>query len=272
MIALEREQYPLVDIRHDSRWESIEYDPHIGEHEPTRLLPYLEPGNRVLEIGCGYGNVVARLARPDLDLRVVGVDINVRAIHTAAEKLKNLDVGHVRLFSGDVLAEEWHKQYEWRSEKVGEQSPAGKPRQVEDIGRFDAVILIRVLTCFPLKDRWDALLDRCSSLLNPGGLIYIDDFWQDPSFPAYRTRYDSGLAYAHAEGITDWREGSFLVPEAAGTGEDVDFVAHHHSGQEIRHIQARFREIDFRYKRSLSMNGNPCGMFVLMGRNRLQSA
>ena len=90
MIALEREQYPLVDIRHDSRWESIEYDPHIGEHEPTRLLPYLEPGNRVLEIGCGYGNVVARLARPDLDLRVVGVDINVRAIHTAAEKLKNL--------------------------------------------------------------------------------------------------------------------------------------------------------------------------------------
>lgn len=211
-------------------WGSIDYQPHLAAILPDALIPLLPAGARVLEIGCNRGDVAFWLAERGAE--VLGVDLNPAAIQQAQARAQRAPAGtRVRFDCLDV---------------------ATQPL----IGTYDAVTLIRVLTCFPMLPTWSVLLERVRSLLAPGGLLYVHDFVRDDRSAVYRERYAAGQR-------AGWRPGNFRVD---GPDGQLMFVAHHHDQSEIAVIAEPYETVFFAEHKSLSMNGNPCTMFELVAR------
>lgn len=206
-------------------WESIDYRPVIEAHYPHALLSELPRSASVLEIGCNDGVVSCFVATERPDVTVHGIDVNVRAIAAARLRATQQQLDNMQFDVADVTK---------------------FPRR-----QYDAVITIRVLTCFPRTKEWDALLRVIARAVRPGGLWYAVDYLYDPANPAYRDRYRAG----EAEGF---RRGSFPVTSGA------QFVAHHHTEEEIPCLTQPFENIRLRRFESLSMNGNRAAMFELL--------
>jgi SAM-dependent methyltransferase len=217
-------------------WHGIDYEPALSEMLPRRLLPFLMKEQRVLEAGCNKGQVSVFLAQKGLN--VLGVDINDQAIKEAAELAKGLGVeDRVRFDRSDFLT-------------------------TSQSATFDAVVMIRFLTCLPLLEDWRTALSRCDAALTPGGYVYIRDFLLDPANPAYQARYAEGEA-------NRWRQGNFPVSDPAG---HPLFVAHHHTETELGEIAAMFEPVHQNRHRSVSMHGNRCMMFEFIGRKKIDVA
>lgn len=105
-----------------------------------RVLPFLPPGARVLDLGAGHGTF-ARLAVAAGASGVVAVEPDVRKL----------------------LATWRHQQVRF----VGGYSDAVR-------GTFDAVTVFDVLCRIPL-DRWDGLLRQAFERLAPGGVLLIKE-------------------------------------------------------------------------------------------------
>ncbi|HEX8812449.1 MAG TPA: class I SAM-dependent methyltransferase, partial [Terracidiphilus sp.] len=157
-------------------------------------------------------------------LDVLGVDINADAILQARALAEILNV-RVRFLEGDFLDH-------------------------PDLGRFDLVVMVRVLTCFSLLSDWRALLTRSLACVAPGGLIYVHDFLFTPENEIYRKRYEEGARQG-------WRSGNFAVPAKNG---GTLFIAHHHSTEELEEIMGPYEKILLNPHDSLSLNGNACRM------------
>ena len=215
-------------------WRHIEYRPPV-EMLPHALLPHLRPNATLLDVGCHSGAVACFLAQEGAS--VLGIDINAEAIVRARRRAvaSGLD-NRAQFMEIDVLEE-------------------------KALGTFDAVLLIRVLTCFATRTSWCRLLRRAYSLVKEGGLLYVRDFVHTPDNPIYRERYAQGAALG-------WRSGNFAVHDAGG---QLLFVAHHHPNPEIHEIVRPYELLGLEYLPSLSMNGNECLTFEFMGR-RLQTA
>jgi SAM-dependent methyltransferase len=211
-------------------WRSVDYKPAIPELLPHSLVPLLSPGQTALDIGCNNGRVGLFLAK--CGIKTLGIDLNHDAIDTARAYAERGGVSGKACFRVADIIEE----------------PLS--------GGFDAVLMIRVLTCFPDLDTWRLLLHRAHESLTERGLIYIRDFVLDEGNPMYQPRYEAGARLG-------WRWGNFLVSDAAGRSL---FVAHHHTQEELNEILAPYGKIDLSYHSSLSMNGNACRMFEFVGR------
>jgi SAM-dependent methyltransferase len=211
-------------------WTRIDYQPAIAELTPAAVLAHLAAGSTALDIGCNKGDVSLYLARHGLN--VVGIDLNEAAV--AAAKQRAADAG----LSGLV---------NFRVADVLDDPPDG---------RFDVVLLIRILTCFPDLSAWHPLLERVGALVGPQGYFYVHDFLLFPESPAYSARYAEGERRG-------WRPGNFAVNDAAG---DLSFIAHHHSEEESASIMAPWNRVYFNVHESLSLNGNACRMFEFLGR------
>jgi cyclopropane fatty-acyl-phospholipid synthase-like methyltransferase len=197
---------------------------------PEALLPYLEPGDTALDIGCNAGGVALFLAARGVN--VVGIDINANAVLTAREQAERKGLAGAAQFEvSDVLTHQQSRE-------------------------FDIVLMTRVLTCFSDQTIWDKLLRRAYSFLRPGGLIYIHDFVHSPEIEQYRHRYNASAARG-------WRLGNFPVPGPAG---ELLFVAHHHTAAEIDQIRKPYETLRLDLHDSISMNGNRCKMFELIAR------
>jgi len=140
----------------------------------VRVREMLRPGDRILDLGCGPGRVLAGLRADSLGCRHVGADINGPALSLA--RGQGLDV--VR---ADLTALPF----------------AG--------GAFDAGILHAVLTTIPGREGRLAVLAEARRVI--GRVLCLADFLQNWELPYYRARYEAGLAET---GET----GSFLVREA----------------------------------------------------------
>jgi hypothetical protein len=119
---------------------------------------------------------------------------------------------------------------------------------------FDAVLMIRFLTCFPIAEDRRRLLATARAAIIPNGILYVHDFLLSDE---YRGRYDDAVSKGMAYG-------DFPVMHRDGT---VRFVAHHHTEQEARTMLDGYQPLLFRVHDSLSMNGNPCRMFEMIGRS-----
>jgi SAM-dependent methyltransferase len=213
------------------RWRSIDYRPTLSELSAEPLAPYLRSGQRALEIGCNCGRTALWLANHGID--TVGIDINSKAILQAREDAKKLSNVKVRFLEGDFLDR-------------------------FDLGRFDLIVMIRVLTCFPRIDDWHTLLRRCFDGLARDGLLYLHDYVMSPQFESYRKRYIE----AERRG---WRTGNLAVPGRKG---GTLFVAHHHSIEEIAEITHCYQPIFLNFHDSISLNGNSCRMFEFLGKRQ----
>lgn len=210
-------------------WSSISYKPLIAAHYPALLIDALTESASVLEIGCNEGIVCHYIASNRPDVVVRGIDINEEAIALARKEVADSRLSNVEFETCDVL---------------------------HDSGSYDAVVAIRVLTCFPHEEEWRALVESVERLLRIGGLFYAVDYIFDPANPAYTERYARG----EHDGC---RRGTFHVNTPSG---ELLFLAHHHTEEEIVCMTRRFVPLSFRRFESLSMNGNPVMLFELLGR------
>jgi SAM-dependent methyltransferase len=211
-------------------WRLIEYKPVISELLPHSLLPYVSGEQTALDIGCNTGSASLFLAQHGLN--VLGIDINAKAICIANGRAEQSGLyTRVRFIESDIL-------------------------YAQDIGLFDLVLMIRLLTCFSSLESWHLLLQEAHSKLKDKGLIYINDFKVADASEVYQERYDAGVRLG-------WRKGNFAVNDASG---HLLFVAHHHSADEIDKIISPYSQVELNFHRSLSMNGNVVEMFEFIGR------
>ena len=128
-----------------------------------RLLDRLqtEPGNRVLEIGCGTGRNLAVLAGKQPDLNLYGLDASTLMLESARVRFQRDCKSIVSLKQG--LAEEFEPK------KTFGQS-----------GHFDVIFFSYALSMIPL---WRESVDAALNGLRTGGSIYIVDFWDQQHWP-----------------------------------------------------------------------------------------
>jgi len=221
---------PMSEPSEYALWRSLDYRPTLATLPVDNLAPYLRRGETALEIGCSRGQTTMWLGSRGLD--VLGIDINGDAISQARRSAKISNV-KTHFIEGDFLDQ-------------------------PDLGKFDLVVMIRVLTCFAEFTNWCALLSRSFDCVAGAGLIYIHDFVASPENDAYRERYNEGTRRG-------WRTGNFAVPGKEG---DIQFIAHHHSTEEIDEIMKPYEKVFLNFHDSLSLNGNSCRMFEFLGKAR----
>lgn len=138
------------------------YDPtrkyYLLGRDRTLAEMALTPGARVLEVGCGTGRNLIRLARMYPGTVLVGVDASAAMLATAERRVAAAGLTQrIRLVHG--LAEELH-------------DPEG----------FDAVLFSYVLSMVPA---WMPALDHALAMLRAGGAVHVVDFWDQAELPAW---------------------------------------------------------------------------------------
>jgi SAM-dependent methyltransferase len=213
-----------------SDWRFIDYEPAIAELFPHALLPYLSKGQTALDIGCNTGAVSLFLAEQGCN--VLGVNLNPSAIQEAKERARATGLSsQARFLAVDIT-------------------------KASDLGEFDFVLMIRLLTCFSSLQSWRQLLQQAHSLIKKDGIIYIHDFKIVEGDTVYKDRYRNGEQLG-------WRSGNFAVNDSTGS---LLFIAHHHSTGEIEEIASPYSKLELNFHHSLSMNGHECEMFEFIGR------
>ena len=126
-----------------------------------RLNP--EPGDCVLEIGCGTGRNLIRIARHYPDARVFGIDISSEMLASANRSIVRHQLSsRVRVATAD--AAEFN------------------PTMLLGRAQYDRIVISYSLSMIP---DWRSVLPLAYSLLQRGGELHIVDFGDFESMPAW---------------------------------------------------------------------------------------
>lgn len=152
-----------------------------AENSAAYLLPSLQPGQTMLDVGCGPGNLTVDLARRVAPGQVVGVDASEAVIELARQE--NADEQHVRFEVADAYA-----------------------LPFED-DSFDVVHAHQVLQ--HLADPVAALTEM-RRVARPGGIVAVRD-----------ADYAGMTWFPPSHGLDEWRELYHEVTEANGHEADA---------------------------------------------------
>ncbi|MEO7571637.1 MAG: class I SAM-dependent methyltransferase [Acidimicrobiales bacterium] len=119
----------------------------INLEDFAELVHSVAPARRILEVGCGDGSLVQRLATVYPEAEIVGIDISAEP---------------GRLFEGD------RSRVSFRSIGTGDLLRQDPPR-------FDLVVICDVVHHVPHNER-DALLTEARALLVPGGHLIVKEW------------------------------------------------------------------------------------------------
>lgn len=197
----------------DSPGESLE---SAQRRKISRLLALaqLQPGQRLLEIGCGWGSLAVEAART-LDCHVTGITLSENQLHSARERAAAAGV----------------------SDRIDFQ--LCDYRDVE--GRFDRIVSVEMLEAVG-HEFLGTFFRRCDTLLAPGGRVVIQVITvPDQRYDGYRRGCDwiqkhifpGGLApslSALCHAMT--RDSRFVV-------ESLDNIGAHYATT-LRHWRQRF--------------------------------
>jgi ubiquinone/menaquinone biosynthesis C-methylase UbiE len=132
---------PFYDLVH--RFSGIE-----GVHAEMIRMAELRPGLRVLDVGCGTGNLLLALGRERRDVELVGLDPDHRALARAARKARRARV-----------AASWRQGY---AEEL--------PYPDDSVDRVFSSLMLH-----HLHEEKDALLAEVRRVLRPDGLLVLAD-------------------------------------------------------------------------------------------------
>jgi SAM-dependent methyltransferase len=130
------------------RYQQYKYRATL-EHA-RRHLPCVRP--RVLDVGCGEGHLLVRVAEAFPGARLHGVDISPAAVARAGELLTGRDVEN--LWTRDIVSD-----------------PLDGP--------YDLIFCTEVLYYLGRERRSRQIVDRLSGLLAPGGVLVLQHPWPE---------------------------------------------------------------------------------------------
>lgn len=220
-----------------SYWETVS---GINIPSSLELYPiihkYLREGDKILDIGCGFGKISLELA--SLGYSITGIDINAEAVKLSKAIAKSLDL---------------NKKTKGKVEfKVGNASAL--PFRESS---FDFAVMQAFLTSVPNPQERFRIIQEAFRVLKPEGYLYLAEFGQNWHLKLYRKRYLQDFSVTK-------EEGSFLALNPK-TGE-IEFIAHHFSEKELVFllIDCGF-EIDyFKVEELKTRTGNKINGFVIV--------
>jgi S-adenosylmethionine-diacylgycerolhomoserine-N-methlytransferase len=124
----------------------------------------LQPGDRVLEIGCGTARNLIRLAQQRPDIRCFGLDASTEMLATAAAKVK-----FRRLEERITLAQGLAEELDY-AKTFGLNAP------------FDAAFFSYSLSMIPT---WPQAVDAALVNVKRGAALYVVDFWDQAGWPRW---------------------------------------------------------------------------------------
>ena len=150
------------------RWTRYVYDISrkyylLGRDRLLREME-LQPGDHVLEIGCGTARNLIRLARQRPDLHCYGLDASNEMLATATAKVKSRRLQD-RIMLKRCLAEElsYAKTFELEAP-------------------FDAAFFSYSLSMIPT---WPQAIEAALANIKRGGAFYVVDFWDQGGWPKW---------------------------------------------------------------------------------------
>jgi SAM-dependent methyltransferase len=172
------------------------------ENTHPALLPLLEPGRSVLDVGSGPGTLTAEMARRVAPGLVVGLDLSRAMVELAREQHPPGRAPNLTFRQGDILAAEWE-------------------------GAFDVVNAARTLSWIP---DGRAALARMACATAPGGRVVVIDVdhvrteWARPP-RAWMRFFQAFLEWRAAAGL-DNALASRLPALLAGAGlVDIEVIS-----------------------------------------------
>ena len=118
-------------------------------------------GGAVLEVGCGTGRNLVRIARTYPDAACHGLDVSAAMLDTAARSIARAGLGpRIRLACGDATAFD--------------------PATLFGRDSFDRIVISYALSMIP---PWEGVLAQAAGHLAPGGQLHVVDFGGQAGLP-----------------------------------------------------------------------------------------
>ena len=142
-----------------------------------RLRHYVPLDGRILDVGCGYGRILAELHYLGYE-NAVGIDTSRGMV---ARGKKELPHQNMQVFDGVSIP--------------------------YDDNQFDAVLLFAVLTCIPGDAEQRQLIEEVLRVLIPGGILYVSGYGLQSGQRA-RKRYERFVAKYGTWGVFETDDGA----------------------------------------------------------------
>lgn len=172
-----------------------------------RILEALDPQARLLDLGCGNGQLAVHLVEKGFYGEYIGVDSSAALLNEARKNIPNS--AKAALIQADLAAPDW------------DQALSGR--------QFDVVLAFAVLHHLPGESLRRRLLEKTRALLDRQGR-FIHSQWQFLNSPRLRARLQpwqkAGIQEADVDPgdyLLDWRRG----------GQGLRYV-HHFTGAELQ--------------------------------------
>lgn len=202
-------------------WDSVAWEKDFTLPADLDMFSrYIDKNGKILDFGCGYGRI-AQLLTLNGWKNTIGFDFSREMIERGLSLYPGLN-----LITGTM-----------------ESLPIRK-------GSLDAVILFAVLTSNYRDEDQRLLVEFLSSLLKPGGIIYIGDFLLN-SDPRNIERYEKFAALYGIYGV-------FELPDGA--------VVRHHETAWVDSLLSGFEKLEMRETVFTTMNGNESRGYFYLGR------
>ncbi|MDJ0643585.1 MAG: class I SAM-dependent methyltransferase [Erythrobacter sp.] len=132
-----------------------------------------QPGMRVLEVACGTGRNLARIAKVWPRVRLYGLDISEEMLKNARKAVG----AEANLAAGDACSFD--------------------PKQMFDEEGFERIVLSYSLSMIP---DWEGALDHAAAQLAPGGQLHVVDFGDLDGLPCmFQRMLHAWLAKFHVQ-------------------------------------------------------------------------
>ena len=184
----------------------------------------LQAHETLLEIGCGTGRNLTKLAYRHPHAKLYGMDASAMMLATAQENLRNT------LYS---------QQISLRQGLAGQVDHTAfgldKP--------FDHIVFSYVLSMIP---GWQDALEHALSILKPGGCLHVVDFSDQQTLPAWFRKL-----------LLQWLDGFNVHPDPAVPVYLEQLAARQHDQLRIRHLRGRYAVLAHYQKGGISNDHQP---------------